>query len=106
MSDHVAMREHLIRWFSPPNGESPAETLRWVRRISLAAGVGVLLLALQTWGAQGAGWDVWVLAGAGVLSLNSWFTSFQRYEKRSAAALRASPIGNGRAAGQTGRPTQ
>jgi hypothetical protein len=46
--------DRLQRWFAPPSPESPAETLRWVRRVSIGVGTFVFFTIGITWAAGDA----------------------------------------------------
>lgn len=63
------VRQRLALWFSPPSAEDPAETLRWVRRISLVLVLANLAVAVDN---QLRGAMVWPFLVGGLLLASSW----------------------------------
>lgn len=68
------MRSRLTQWFIPPDRGHPAETLRWVRRVSLLISAFGLIVAGQA-ALEGADKVVvWVLVASAVLLASTWLT--------------------------------
>ena len=63
------MRAWRSRLAVPGPDAGARATLRWVRRLEIATGLGALALALALWG---DGWVPWLLLGAGILGLSPW----------------------------------
>lgn len=66
------MRSRLAQWFSPPDRGHPAETLRWVRRVSILISAFGLIVAAQL-ALEGAdNVVVWVLVASAALLASTW----------------------------------
>jgi hypothetical protein len=68
-AETVLPMSRLRTWFAPPRNGDARETLRWVRRMEIGAGVLGLIAAATTWSGE---WWSWLIVGGSLLSLSPW----------------------------------
>src|SRR4051812_30468904 len=89
------MRARLRRWFAPPPPDRPGDVLRWVRRVSVAGSLLMLLFAAQLWAEDAS--PPWVLLGAAALGVLNASTMGPAIRRADARPAKRTPEGRRRA---------